>query len=118
MAKAKEKTTVRKRRVWDQIYRDRYLYLMFIPVALWYVFMFYLPMKGIVMAFQDYRPFLGIEGSEWVGFKHFVEFFTKNPYAWRLIRNTLLINVYSILFTFPIPIILAIMFNELRSKNR
>ena len=116
MAKAKEKPVVRKRRVWDQIYRDRYLYIMFIPVAIWYILMFYRPMKGILMAFQDYRPFLGIEGSEWVGFKHFTEFFTKNPYAWRLIRNTLMINVYSILFTFPIPIILALLFNELRSK--
>ena len=117
MSKVKEKPTVSKRRVRDLIYRDRYLYIMFIPVALWYVFMYYLPMGGIVMAFQDYRPFLGFKGSEWVGFKHFVEFFTTNPYAWRLIRNTLLINVYTILFTFPLPIILALLFNELRSKT-
>jgi len=111
----KEKTLTRKVKIKDRIYRDRYLYIMIIPFLLWYVFMFYLPMGGIVMAFQDYRPFLGISGSEWVGFKHFVDFI-HNPYAWRLVRNTLLINVYTIIFTFPLPIILAILFNELRSK--
>lgn len=107
----------KKQSVKDRIWRDRYLYLMIVPFMLWYIFMYYLPMYGILMAFQDYYPLKGIWGSEWVGLKHFKDFFTDNPYCWRLIRNTLLINVYSILFTFPIPIILAILFDELRSKK-
>ena len=107
----------KKQRIRDRIWRDRYLYLMILPFVLWFIFMYYLPMYGIVIAFKDYSILKGIGGSPWVGFKHFTDFFTKNHYAWRIIRNTLLINVYSILFTFPLPIILAILFDELRSKK-
>ena len=117
MTKVKEQPKLKKMRFIDLIYRDRYLLLMMVPFLLWYVFFYYMPMSGILMAFKDYSPFKGLADSEWVGFKHFVEFFTENPYAWRLIRNTLLINIYSLIFTFPLPIILAILFNELRSKS-
>lgn len=106
-----------KQRIRDRIWRDRYLYLMILPFMTWFVFMYYLPMYGILMAFQDFKIRKGIWGSEWVGFKHFVDFFANNHNAWRLIRNTLLINVYSIVFTFPLPIILALLFDELRSKK-
>lgn len=95
--------------------RYKYIYLMLLPVLIYYGIFCYGPMGGTVIAFQNYKPALGIEGSPWVGFKHFRDFLT-GPYAWRLIRNTLLINVLQILFAFPIPIILALLINEIRCK--
>lgn len=80
------------------------------------VFIFhYVPLYGILMAFQNYKPSLGISGSEWVGLKHFVTFLNY-PYFWRTIRNTLLLSLCG-LMTFPLPVILSIMFNELRSNK-
>ena len=72
-------------------------------------------MYGAQIAFRDFSPGKGIYGSAWVGFKHFLEFFN-SYYFVRLVRNTLLINVYDIVFGFPIPIILALLLNELRSN--
>lgn len=66
--------------------------------------------------FENYSPRRGILGSEWVGFKHFVSFL-QNPYFWRLLRNTLWISVSNLIFAFPAPIILALMLNELKSKQ-
>lgn len=113
---AKEKNLVPKKKASELIWKYRYLYIMLIPFFLWYIFFYYLPLYGILIAFKDYKPFLGIWGSPWVGFKHFVEFF-QGPYWVRLVKNTVLINVYRTVFTFPIPIILAILFNELRNKK-
>lgn len=94
------------------LYKDKYLYLMFVPVlAIYFVFR-YIPMYGILMAFQDYSPFKGIAGSTWVGFKHFEAFFT-GPFVFKLLRNTVLINVYGLVFGFPAPILLALAFNEI-----
>lgn len=98
---------------WLEIRNAKYIYMMFIPVFLWYVIFHYIPMGGAVIAFKDYKPFLGFAGSKWVGFKNFIEFFT-GPYAWRLIRNTLLLNIYSIIFGFTAPIILALLINEVK----
>lgn len=96
--------------------RDKYLYFMLIPFLVYYLIFYYKPFGGLAIAFQDFKPFLGIEDSKWVGFQNFVNFFS-GPYAWRLIRNTILINVYGLIFGFPIPIILAIFFNEVRQKR-
>lgn len=98
------------------IRRDKHLYLMLIPFLLYYIVFFYKPFGGLLMAFQDYKPFLGISGSKWVGFKNF-ELFFNGPYFWRVIRNTVLLSVYNLAFAFPIPIILALLFHELRSKR-
>ena len=95
--------------------RYKYIYLMLLPVLIYYGIFCYGPMGGTVIAFQNYKPALGIEGSPWVGLKHFRDFLT-GPYAWRLIRNTLLINILQILFAFPIPIILALLINEIRCR--
>ena len=89
------------------------VYILAIPVIVYYVIFHYLPMFGICVAFQDYRPAKGVLGSRWVGLKHFKSFFD-SVYAWRLIRNTLLINFYSLLFGFPAPIILALLINEVK----
>ena len=95
--------------------RYKYIYLMLLPVLIYYGIFCYGPMGGTVIAFQNYKSALGIEGSPWVGLKHFRDFLT-GPYAWRLIRNTLLINILQILFAFPIPIILALLINEIRCR--
>jgi len=94
---------------------NRYLFLMFLPGLCYFIIFHYLPMAGIVVGFKDYSPYLGLAGSPWVGLKHFREFF-EGPYAWRLIRNTLLLNVYTLAFGFPAPIILALLLNELPIK--
>lgn len=96
------------------IYPNRYLILIFIPGLLFFIIFHYVPMFGIVVAFKDYSPYLGVIKSPWVGLKHFVYFFS-GPYAWRVIRNTILLSFYSLLFGFPAPIILALLLNELRS---
>jgi putative aldouronate transport system permease protein len=70
-------------------------------------------MAGTIIAFQDFKPFKGYFKSDWVGLKNFIDFLT-GPYAWRTIRNTLLINVYDIIFGFPAPIILALLINEIK----
>lgn len=96
--------------------RYRYIYLMLLPVVVYYAVFCYGPMSGIVIAFQNFKPALGVSGSKWVGWKHFVDFLT-GPYAWRLIRNTLMINILQIIFVFPVPIIVALLINEINCKG-
>ena len=120
--KDKDKSMKTKERdsFWIQVKKDwkrhRSLYLMVLPVILFYVLFHYKPMYGALIAFQDYNPRLGFSGSEWVGFDQFNRFFT-SPYFGRLVKNTLLLSVYGILFGFPAPIILALLLNELRAKR-
>lgn len=99
---------------WRYITRNREYYYLLIPGIIFFVLFKYLPMYGILIAFKDYSIGKGIWGSEWIGLENFRTFF-EHPYAWRLIRNTILINFYSILFGFPAPIILASLFNELKN---
>ncbi|RAV21392.1 sugar ABC transporter permease [Paenibacillus contaminans] len=86
---------------------------MLVPGIVYFLVFKYLPMWGLVVAFQNYQPFLGITGSEWAGFRHFDRFFS-DPEFFKLFRNTALLAVYNIVFFFPLPIILALMLNELR----
>ncbi|MFK7693101.1 ABC transporter permease [Paenibacillus sp. HJGM_3] len=95
--------------------RDRHLYLMLLPVIAFYLVFKYAPMAGEVIAFKDYRFADGIFGSKWVGFKHFASLFESIDF-WRVLRNTLLLNVYSLVFGFPVPIILALLLNEVRKE--
>ncbi len=94
------------------LWRDRHLYFMLIPVILFYLIFCYAPMGGLVIAFKDFRFNLGIDGSPWVGFKYFDQLFNMSAF-WTAFRNTLLLNVYSLIVGFPVPIILAILFNEI-----
>ena len=103
------------RRWQGQLRRDRWLYLMLLPGIAYFLVYKYLPMWGVVIAFQMYSPGLGLFQSEWVGLKHFDRFFSE-PTFWMLFRNTILLSVYQILFFFPIPIVLALMLNELRRQ--
>ncbi len=92
------------------------LYLCLLPVAAYFIIFHYLPMYGVQIAFRDFNPVDGITGSVWVGFKHFERFF-RSYYFGRLLRNTLLLSLYQLAVTFPMPILLAIMLNELRSNK-
>ncbi|CAH1210129.1 MULTISPECIES: ABC transporter permease [Paenibacillus] len=93
--------------------KNWFAYLLAIPVIAWFLVFCYGPMWGVLIAFKDYKPLLGFDGSQWVGFKHFIEFF-EGPYFWRVVKNTLLLNVWGIVFGFTAPIILALMLNEAR----
>ncbi|NMO96427.1 ABC transporter permease [Paenibacillus lemnae] len=101
-------------KVWRSIKRSRFYYLMFAVPLVYFIVFHYIPMFGIMIAFKDYSVFKGIAGSEWVGFKYFGEFLS-DPYFYTLIKNTLLIGIYQIIFAFPAPIILALLLNELRN---
>ncbi|MGO4936116.1 ABC transporter permease [Fundicoccus sp. Sow4_H7] len=96
--------------------KNKYLYIMLIPGVIYFILFRYAPMYGIVIAFKNYVPFLGINGSKWVGFEHFRYFFD-SPDFMRLLTNTLWIAFLSLVISFPIPIFLAILLNELRSET-
>ena len=93
--------------------RHKYLVFMAIPVFLWYLIFCYLPMFGISIAFFDYNISRGFFNSPFIGLKYFKEFLT-GFYAWRVIRNTLVISVMNLIFSFPMPILLALLLNEVR----
>ncbi len=95
---------------------NRELYIMVIPVLLFYILFHYKPIYGAIIAFKDFSPAAGIWGSKWVGFRHFHDFFTNASFK-ILMRNTIKISGYSILFGFPAPIILALLINEIRNKK-
>ena len=98
-----------------QILRDRWLYIILVPGVLYFMLFKYVPMFGLMIAFQDYKPHIGFMNSPWVGLKHFERFFTE-PQFWMLFKNTLLLAVYNLVFFFPLPIVLALMLNEVRKE--
>ncbi|RJE87635.1 sugar ABC transporter permease [Paenibacillus sp. 1011MAR3C5] len=100
---------------WKHMKRDRQLLVLFIPCIVFYLLFRYGPLYGLIIAFKDYSVFQGIMGSDWVGLKHFVKFFTSDDF-YLLFKNTLLLGFYSLIFGFPFPIILAILLNEVRVK--
>ncbi|WP_425517583.1 ABC transporter permease [Paenibacillus agaridevorans] len=89
---------------------------MMVPVIVYYFVFHYAPMYGAVIAFKNFSPMNGILGSDWVGFAHFDNFFN-SYYFWRIVGNTLIISLYSLIFEFPMPILLALMINELRNHR-
>jgi putative aldouronate transport system permease protein len=95
--------------------REKYLYLLALPGILFFFIFKYLPIWGLALAFKNYSPYLGFWQSEWVGFKYFNEFFS-NPDFLLLFRNTMAISLLNIVFFFPIPIVLAILINEVRNR--
>lgn len=103
----------RKGNTLGKIRRDKWLYILALPGILYFVIFKYIPMFGIVVAFQNYNPFTGFVKSEWVGLEHFITLFTDPDFP-MLFRNTLLISFYNLLFYFPIPIILSLLLNEIR----
>lgn len=107
---------LQKRNTWIRIRRNWQLYL-FLLIPVTYILIFkYIPMGGLVIAFQDFKMRKGIFGSEWVGFDHFIRFFTTYQ-SKRVITNTLLLSFYTILASFPIPIIFALLINCIRNER-
>ena len=92
------------------------LYVLLIPVIAYFVIFQYLPMYGVQIAFKNFMPALGISGSKWVGLDHFERFFN-SYYFWRLLRNTIGISLYELAVAFPLPIILALLLNEVRRES-
>jgi putative aldouronate transport system permease protein len=93
--------------------RDKYLVLLVLPVLVYYAIFHYIPMYGVIIAFKQFKPLKGILGSDWAGFYYFQLFF-ESAYFWRLLKNTLLLSIYSLLWGFPVPIIFALLLNELK----
>lgn len=105
----------KSRKVRLKLWRDRFLYLLILPGLAYFIVYKYIPMLGLVIAFQDYSPFLGFTGSEWVGFKHFANLFADAEVI-RVLWNTLYLSFLQIVFSFPAPILLALLLNEVRSE--
>lgn len=94
---------------------SKYLLILFAPTLIFYLIFHYAPMLGIVISFKDYNLFAGVLDSKWVGLKHYITFFQSSDF-FILLRNTFLLGVYTFLFSFPIPIIFALLLNELRGN--
>jgi putative aldouronate transport system permease protein len=114
----------RKKRLFNKEFRKqlkkyRTLYILLLPVIAFYVLFCYVPMYGIILAFKDYNVFDGIVGSDWAGnygFEHFLAFL-KDKQFWKVTRNTLIISLLKLIIGFPIPIILALLMNEMMSMK-
>lgn len=109
--KAKIRTGTRLKTLW----KYRWLYLFMLPGIAYFFIFKYVPLWGLLMAFKNYQPHLGLMKSPWVGLEHFKRFFGM-PEFWMLFRNTLILGLYNLLIFFPITIILALLLNELRSE--
>src|SRR5690625_4574220 len=105
-----------KKNIINQLKKSWQLYIFVALVVVYFIIFEYALMYGLQIAFKDFKAIEGILGSEWVGFKHFVDFFNAYNF-WTLIKNTFLINLYELIFAFPAPIILALSINQLLRKR-
>ena len=103
-------------RVQEDFARNKYIYLLLIPIVAYYIIFKFGPMTRMIIAFQDYKPFKGIAGSKFIGFKNFITFFESRDF-WRLLRNTLIISFNGLIFRFPVSIIFALMINEVKNQK-
>ena len=99
-----------------EIVQNRYLYILAVPILLYFILFKYLPMFGLVIAFKNFNIAKGVFASEWVGFKYFKEFFS-STYFTRTLTNTLSISILDIVIGFPIPIIFALLLNEINNSG-
>lgn len=105
-----------RRRSWGQDFKmNKWLYVLAVPVILYFFIFNYLPMFGLVIAFEDYKPTAGVLGSAWVGFKNFADFFG-GPNFFTILRNTLVISSIGLIFGFPLTIIYALLLNEIHVR--
>jgi putative aldouronate transport system permease protein len=100
----------------QRIIDSRYIYLLLLPGLLFFIIFKYTPMWMLVIAFQDYNPWVGIAGSQWAGLKHF-RYLLNDPMFFLMLRNTLAINLMSLIFYFPLPICLALLLNEVKNDR-
>lgn len=103
-------------RIADHLKREWQLYLMLLPTILWLLIFLYKPMYGLQIAFKDYSLFRGVAGSPWIGFEHFETLFNNDQFL-RALKNTIIMSLYSLVFGFPVPIALALMFNEVTNQT-
>jgi putative aldouronate transport system permease protein len=99
--------------LWKRMWKAKTMYLFILPTLVYFLIFSYIPYYGLTIAFKDFKIFLGIEASPWVGFKYFNDFFNSPDFG-RLLKNTVLISLYRITFGFPIPILFALLLNEVR----
>lgn len=112
----KKEKALRLKTIKGDFKKNKSLYLLMLPVLLYFIIFKYVPMYGALIAFQDFSPKRGFIGSDFVGLKHFIDFFT-SPSFGTLLKNTFRISLTSLVFGFPAPIILALLLNELRNKK-
>lgn len=106
-----------KKRTWAyDLKMNKSLYILAVPIIAFFVIFHYAPMAGLLMAFQNYEPRLGILGSEWVGMKNFIDFFT-GPNFLTILRNTLVISGLGLVVGFPLEIVYSLLLNEIRAKR-
>ncbi|SDY93610.1 putative aldouronate transport system permease protein [Evansella caseinilytica] len=105
----------RRNELWRAVKKNKWIYFMILPGIIYFIIYKYVPMYGLIIAFKDYKPYMGISGSEWVGLAHFQRLFTSSEF-WMILKNTLWLFGLQLLIFFPIPIILSLMLNELRSQ--
>ncbi|MGN1073862.1 MAG: ABC transporter permease [Eubacteriales bacterium] len=113
MESVASKPKSRGKRILERIWKERVLWLMVLPGVIWYIVFKYLTMAGVLIAFQRYTVSTKFLQGEWVGFRYFGQFF-RSESCWKIIRNTFLISLYSLIWSFPAPIVLAIALSEIR----
>ncbi|WP_445667459.1 ABC transporter permease [Paenibacillus sp. FSL H8-0034] len=109
------KKATKRRAVWRGLIRDKYLYVLALPMLAYFLIFKYVPMWGILIAFKNYTPYVGFMSSPWVGLEHFERFFSNTDFV-ILLRNTLAINVLNLVLFFPLPILISVMLNEVRRE--
>ena len=112
----KQKTKSREHRTWKQDFlMNKWLYILVIPIFLYFFIFSYLPMFGLIMAFEDFKPTLGFLRSTWVGLKNFTDFFT-GPNFLTILRNTLVISLLGLVIGFPLTVVYALLLNEIHAR--
>lgn len=112
-ARLEARAAVRKSTLWKRILANRYMYMMLLPAVGYYAIFHYYPMYGALIAFKQFSITKGIMGSPWVGFKHFEYLFSLDKF-WTVFWNTIIISLYRLVFGFPLPLVMAILMNEVR----
>lgn len=112
-AKAVVDTSAKKKHTWVQIKRNKWMYLLLLPGILYFIIFKIVPLWGIFISMKDYYAGVPFMKAEWVGLDNFIRFFGSNSFI-QLLRNTLIISLMNIIFFFPLPIILALLLNEIR----
>jgi putative aldouronate transport system permease protein len=114
MSRKAKVLTGKNHSIWNEYKKCKYLFLLLIPVIVYFFIFHYLPMYGVIIAFKDFSPLKGIIRSDWIGLKHFRKLFS-GMYFLPVLRNTLIISFSKLLFGFPAPIILCLVLNEVKS---
>ncbi|MFH5184057.1 ABC transporter permease [Paenibacillus sp. TAB 01] len=102
-------------KLWIRVLQHKYMYLLALPGIVYFVLFKFVPMWGLLIAFMKYNPYAGIAGSEWIGFENFIDLFADSKF-YLMLRNTFALNLFGLIFMFLLPIVLALMLNEVRHE--